>query len=146
MVHKATLTEKNLLLRGSVLRATEWAVGVVVYSGKDTKLSLNSKSTPSKLSSVDRIVNRTLMVAIGMCMPGTVAMCVFTAALLLYMVGVMIAVCFLSMGMGIMWETYNNNAYYLCLQKNDMDDRYPAGRYYWSGIVHLLYLHVLCCT
>lgn len=43
------------------------AVGLVTYSGKETKLSLNSKSTPSKLSSVDRIVNRTLCIAIGLC-------------------------------------------------------------------------------
>ena len=40
-------------------------IALVVYTGKETKLSLNSKSTPSKLSSVDRIVNRTLVVAIG---------------------------------------------------------------------------------
>jgi len=60
------LSEKNLLLRGSVLRATEWCVCVVVYTGRETKLSQNSKQTPSKLSSVDRVVNRTLLVINGL--------------------------------------------------------------------------------
>eukprot|EP01035_Chromulina_nebulosa_P018205 gene18205-23867_t len=46
------LSEKNLLLRGSVLRATEWCVGIVAYTGRDTKLSQNSKMPPSKLSIV----------------------------------------------------------------------------------------------
>ncbi len=38
---------------------------MVVYTGKDTKLSLNSKSPPSKLSVVDSVVNRTLIIAIS---------------------------------------------------------------------------------
>ena len=100
-----TLTEKNLLLRGSVLRATEWCICVVTYTGADTKLSLNSKKTPSKLSSVDRIVNRTLVVAIS----------------------VMILVCLISMVFSIIWENEDSNASYLCLNESDLDDRYTNG-------------------
>lgn len=62
---RSTMNEKNLLLRGSVLRATGWCVGLVVYTGRETKLSLNSRSPPSKLSTVDRVVNRALAIAIG---------------------------------------------------------------------------------
>lgn len=47
--HVAMLCKDNLLLRGSVLRATEWCVGIVVYCGKETKLSMNSKRAPSKV-------------------------------------------------------------------------------------------------
>ena len=100
-----TLSEKNLLLRGCVLRATEWAVCCVTYTGADTKIALNSKKTPSKLSSVDRIVNRTLAVAIG----------------------VMLLVCVISMAFGIQWENANDDAHYLCLHSDDLDDTYPHG-------------------
>jgi len=34
------IDNENVLLRGAVLRNTAWAVGVVVYTGKDTKLQV----------------------------------------------------------------------------------------------------------
>ena len=37
-----TLTNKSLILRGSNLANTEWIIGVVVYTGKDTRLMMNS--------------------------------------------------------------------------------------------------------
>lgn len=39
---KLPLTLKQLLLRGCVLRNTDWCVGVAVYVGDQTKLMLNS--------------------------------------------------------------------------------------------------------
>jgi phospholipid-transporting ATPase len=102
---QVALSEKNLILRGSIMRATEWCIGVVVYTGKDTKLALNSKSPPSKLSSIDRIVNKTLLIAI------------FT----------MVLVTFLSMVCQLIWMYNNGNAKYLCLNENDLDYLYPFG-------------------
>lgn len=49
---KQALSEKQLLLRGSTLRATEWCIGSVAYTGADTKLSLNSKRPPPDRKSV----------------------------------------------------------------------------------------------
>lgn len=37
------LNAKNLLLRGAVLQNTEWIIGIVVYTGLDTKTMKNSE-------------------------------------------------------------------------------------------------------
>ena len=47
----------NLLLRGSVIRNTEWVIGAVVYTGEDTKVRLNSGHTPSKRSRIEKLMN-----------------------------------------------------------------------------------------
>jgi len=36
-----SLQINNLLLRGTKLKNTSWVVGIVVYSGKDCKISMN---------------------------------------------------------------------------------------------------------
>lgn len=53
--HPADL--QTTLLRGTVLRNTAWVVGIVLYTGLDTKLVLNSGGTPSKRSKVERQMN-----------------------------------------------------------------------------------------
>ena len=45
------------LLRGTVLRNTAWAIGIVLFTGLDTKIILNSGRTPSKRSRVERQMN-----------------------------------------------------------------------------------------
>jgi len=47
----------NILLRGTLLRNTRWAIGVVLFTGEDTKIVLNSGGTPSKRSRVERQMN-----------------------------------------------------------------------------------------
>lgn len=47
----------GLLLRGCVLRNTRWVIGLVVFTGADTKIMLNSGDTPSKRSNVDKQIN-----------------------------------------------------------------------------------------
>ncbi|RAH59232.1 phospholipid-translocating P-type ATPase domain-containing protein [Aspergillus piperis CBS 112811] len=42
------ITINNVLLRGCFLRNTEWALGVVIFTGEETKVMLNSGETPSK--------------------------------------------------------------------------------------------------
>lgn len=46
-----------VLLRGTVLRNTGWVIGVVLFTGVDTKIMLNSGETPSKRSKVERQMN-----------------------------------------------------------------------------------------
>ncbi|KAJ5053830.1 uncharacterized protein L3040_000121 [Drepanopeziza brunnea f. sp. 'multigermtubi'] len=47
----------NMLLRGCNLRNTEWVLGVVIFTGFDTKIMINSGITPSKRSRISRELN-----------------------------------------------------------------------------------------
>lgn len=51
------ITIDNLLLRGCNLRNTEWVLGVVVYTGHDTKIMMNAGITPSKRARIARELN-----------------------------------------------------------------------------------------
>ncbi|KAJ1561272.1 hypothetical protein HK405_004417 [Cladochytrium tenue] len=52
----------NILLRGCVLRHTDWCVGVAIYAGRYSKLMLNSGATPSKRSRIDRLLNPLVLI------------------------------------------------------------------------------------
>ncbi|EGO21270.1 hypothetical protein SERLADRAFT_351381 [Serpula lacrymans var. lacrymans S7.9] len=54
---KTRVDSQHLLLRGTILRNTGWAIGIVLYTGVDTKIVLNSGGTPSKRSKVERQMN-----------------------------------------------------------------------------------------
>ena len=51
------LENDNILLRGTVLRNTDWCYGVVIFAGKDTKLMQNSGTAKFKRTSIDRLLN-----------------------------------------------------------------------------------------
>lgn len=53
---------KAILLRGSMLKNTKWALGFVVFTGADTKQMMNSKAPRLKRSNVERRVNRYLVI------------------------------------------------------------------------------------
>ena len=55
------LNADNMLLRGAVLRNTEWAIGLACFTGTDTKLVQNSFDTPSKFSQLDKLMNWTVL-------------------------------------------------------------------------------------
>lgn len=52
------LGPENLLIRGSSVRNTEWVMGIVVNTGRDTKLMQNVKPRPRKNSRLERETNR----------------------------------------------------------------------------------------
>ncbi|KIY50725.1 phospholipid-translocating P-type ATPase [Fistulina hepatica ATCC 64428] len=54
---KASVDLSMTLLRGSVVRNTDWVIGLVLFTGVDTKIMLNSGLTPSKRSKIDRLMN-----------------------------------------------------------------------------------------
>lgn len=51
------LDNDKLLLRGCVLRNTQWCYGVVIFAGRDTKLMQNSGVATFKSTSIDRFLN-----------------------------------------------------------------------------------------
>ncbi|TDL24691.1 phospholipid-translocating P-type ATPase [Rickenella mellea] len=54
---KSPIDLQTVLLRGTVLKNTDWIIGVVLYTGLDTKIVQNSGGTPSKRSKVERQMN-----------------------------------------------------------------------------------------
>lgn len=47
----------NLLLRGCTLRNTQWVIGLVAFTGDETKIMMNAGITPSKRSRITRELN-----------------------------------------------------------------------------------------
>eukprot|EP00536_Pseudo-nitzschia_multiseries_P010237 jgi/Psemu1/242785/estExt_Genewise1.C_3060002 len=63
------LDAENILLRGAVLRNTEWVLGISCFTGKDTKLIQNSFRTPSKFSRIDVLINKcVVLIVVFMCL------------------------------------------------------------------------------
>lgn len=48
---------QSVMLRGTVVRNTDWVIGVVLFTGQDAKIVMNSGNTPSKRSKVERQMN-----------------------------------------------------------------------------------------
>lgn len=59
---KEPATVNNLLLRGCTLRNTKWAVGIVLFTGPETKIILNTGITPYKKSKLSRELNYYVLV------------------------------------------------------------------------------------
>lgn len=58
---KLVLGPKNLLFRGSKLKNTEWLIGVVVYTGDDTKVMKNAETSHTKISNVEKTANHGIL-------------------------------------------------------------------------------------
>ncbi|KAJ0410564.1 hypothetical protein ATCC90586_006588 [Pythium insidiosum] len=55
---KASIPYESIILRGCVIRNTEWVHGVVFNTGKDTKIMMSNSAPPSKMSTMDQSINR----------------------------------------------------------------------------------------
>lgn len=58
---KTPLSAKNLLLRGALLKNTAWVVGVVIYTGKDTKIMRNAEEAKFKQSGIEKLTNKLIL-------------------------------------------------------------------------------------
>ncbi|RCI05348.1 hypothetical protein CU098_011835 [Rhizopus stolonifer] len=71
------VTYNNILLRGCTLRNTQWVIGVVVYTGRETKIMLNTGRTPSKRSKITKATNPHVFV--NFCVLG--AICIISSVM-----------------------------------------------------------------
>ena len=55
--NKILVGSKQFLLRGSKLKNTRWVVGIVVYTGDDTKIMLSANESKFKQSNIERCTN-----------------------------------------------------------------------------------------
>ena len=113
---KEPLSMKQLLLRGCVLKNTDWVYGVVIYTGVESKIVMNSKKAPTKSSNIQKSMNKILA-------------SVFFLQIL---------ICFIFAGVGEQWLKDNQDAKYI-----DLPD--PSGATfilrvltYWVGYSHLI--------
>lgn len=75
-----TMNQKNLLLRGSRLRNVEWIIGLVVYTGEDTKIMRNGAKPFTKISKIESIVNKLILAILVfqlLCCVGSAIFCYF---------------------------------------------------------------------
>lgn len=77
-----SLTAKQVLLRGCLLKNTDWIYGVVIYCGQETKLMQNATAPPSKRTTLERATNsallRLFMLVMVVCFVGAFGMGIWT--------------------------------------------------------------------
>mmetsp|Transcript_18717 Transcript_18717/g.24115 ORF Transcript_18717/g.24115 Transcript_18717/m.24115 type:complete len:1378 (+) Transcript_18717:63-4196(+) len=107
---KIPLGIENVMLRGSSLRNTSWAIGITIFTGRETKVVLNSRKAPSKLSEIDRAINRAIQI-------------IFVSDIILTLI---------SASLNKMWESeYFDKSEYLGYGSGDK----PAdGRLFWENL------------
>jgi len=69
-----TLNHNQLLLRGSSLRNTDWIYGLVVYTGHDSKVMMNSSRPRTKFSNIELQTNKQIILVfimqVAICLVG----------------------------------------------------------------------------
>ncbi|XP_046552031.1 phospholipid-transporting ATPase ID-like [Haliotis rubra] len=72
-----SLDNDKVVLRGCVLRNTQWCYGLVIFAGHDSKLMMNSGKTVFKRTHIDRLMNILIvgifLFLLTMCLVTTVA-------------------------------------------------------------------------
>lgn len=58
---KLNIETKQFMLRGAILKNTDWIIGVVAYTGKDTKIMRNAEDAKTKQSNVESMTNRLIV-------------------------------------------------------------------------------------
>jgi phospholipid-transporting ATPase len=94
------LGSDQILLRGSQLKNTEWVYGLVIYTGHESKLMMNSSSVPFKRTHVEQVTNSQI----------------------LFLLALLIVLCLFSTIAGEIWNYQNKiNHWYLGLTRLTQD-------------------------
>ncbi|XP_052278161.1 phospholipid-transporting ATPase VA-like isoform X2 [Dreissena polymorpha] len=70
------LNQNNIMLRGCIMRNTDWVEGIVVYAGHETKSMMNNRNPRYKRSKLERALNRDVI----WCVIILLFLCFFCAA------------------------------------------------------------------
>lgn len=60
-VEVCQLTVKNFIPREATIKGAEWIIGVIVYTGPDTKVLLGQQKPQYKMSKIDKITNQLVL-------------------------------------------------------------------------------------
>lgn len=52
----------NVLLRSSLFSNTEWGYGIALYTGQETKIQMNNRKAPSKMSRLEEQLNQAIII------------------------------------------------------------------------------------
>lgn len=63
---KLNIETKQFMLRGAILKNTDWIIGVVAYTGLDTKIMKNAEDPQTKQSNVEKIMNKIILGIFGL--------------------------------------------------------------------------------
>ncbi|RDX83241.1 Phospholipid-transporting ATPase 3, partial [Mucuna pruriens] len=83
IIQKQTLplSPNQILLRGCSLRNTEYIVGVVIFTGHETKVMMNTMNVPSKRSTLERKLDKLILTLFAtlfmMCFIGAIGSAIF---------------------------------------------------------------------
>jgi len=73
----------NVLLRGCVLRNTDWIIGLVVNTGHDTKIMMSSRETRSKTSNLESMASKQIqyiiILLLVVCFTGTTGQAIWNS-------------------------------------------------------------------
>ena len=56
------VNKKTMMLRGCKLKNTDWAIGMVIYTGGDTAIMMNGSEPTPKSSNIEQLVNRLILI------------------------------------------------------------------------------------
>ncbi|TMW60505.1 hypothetical protein Poli38472_000547 [Pythium oligandrum] len=91
---KQSIPYESIVLRGCIIRNTDWVHGVVFNTGKDTKIMMSNSAPPSKMSTMDQVINHYIMVLL-------VILILFSVA---------------GASGSVLWKTNNDKQWYLALE------------------------------
>ncbi|CAG9312035.1 unnamed protein product [Blepharisma stoltei] len=72
------LSIENFVLRGSKLKNTEWIMGIVVYTGPDTKIMINSQELWHKSKNTDKVMDKYIFWIFILLSAMTLILCILT--------------------------------------------------------------------
>ena len=120
--YKGTVEGVNIqqfLYRGSVLVNTSWAYGIVLYTGKETKMQKNNKPKKAKFPNLDRKL-------------GKMIKCLFVVQQM---------VIFLMCGLAVKYQKDNKeDSWYLHYYLTDLSD---AGIFFWRYLTYFILVSVM---